>query len=374
VVYEQECTTHSRSTLSCQPLNSPAPSATPARCAVSNSATTYGYDTGREQEQQDRRTHCVSAAGQVFLSAPSARSAHGLMTLTWAARHSTRLETLGRTVKQFLPHSLTSLSSFPLSVPSSDRLQSQASTLPQGARPVSFGHYSLSGPQPPKFGQLLDEDGVTPIEKDDIIHAAWYDGHGRWVPSPLQMSHQLIHHMSLPGNFYCLRTRMVSKYGIPQISTPSASFSISQQSAAFLALLSYHVLMHATTNTPSSSCSLALPPILSYTSTRSPRIRPSIAIRSLTQRPFNHQTVSLLYPPHTRLPLSMYSRLLLSSSPSSTSYLYHTFLTPSSHYRDVFSHTHHPLHHPRQLMQTSMPMLPQTPAQPRRQRRLWTQR
>lgn len=107
------------------------------------------------------------------------------MTLTTAARHSTRLETLGRTVKHYIPHSLTSFPS--LSTPHGPHGPlgplgpHGTSTSPQSARPVSFGHYTLPGPQAPKFGQLLDEDGVPPVEKDDIIHAAWYDALGRWV-------------------------------------------------------------------------------------------------------------------------------------------------------------------------------------------------
>ena len=109
-----------------------------------------------------------------------------LMTLTTAHRHSTRLETLGRTVKQYIhiPHTLSSLSSLSLS-------QAQgSSTSSKSARPVSFGHYSLSGLQAPRFGQLLDEDGTLPIENenDDIIHAAWYNAHGRWVPRSLPTS------------------------------------------------------------------------------------------------------------------------------------------------------------------------------------------
>ena len=103
-----------------------------------------------------------------------------LMTLTTAPRHSTRLETLGRTVKQYIhiPHTLSSLSSLSLSQAPG------GSTSSKSARPVSFGHYSLSGLQAPRFGQLLDEDGDLPIENDhdDIIHAAWYNAHGRWVP------------------------------------------------------------------------------------------------------------------------------------------------------------------------------------------------
>ena len=113
-----------------------------------------------------------------------------LMTLTTAGRHSTRLETLGRTVKHYIPHTLSSFSPLSLSnTPSNDRqTQAQGSTSPKSARPVSFGHYSLSGLQAPKFGQLLDEDGVPPVENDDIIHAAWYSPHGRWVPRPLTTS------------------------------------------------------------------------------------------------------------------------------------------------------------------------------------------
>ena len=116
------------------------------------------------------------------------------MTLTTASRHSTRLETLGRTVKHYIPHTLSSFSPLSLSNTSSnDRHQAaQSGISPQSARPVSFGHYNLSGLQAPRFGQPLGEDGVPPFENenenDDIIHAAWYNPHGRWVPRPLTTS------------------------------------------------------------------------------------------------------------------------------------------------------------------------------------------
>jgi hypothetical protein len=110
--------------------------------------------------------------------------------MTTAGRHSTRLETLGRTVKHYIPHTLFSNTSSN----DRDRHHPQHSSSPQraqSARPVSFGHYSLSGLQAPKFGQLLGDDGVPPVEEDDnddIIHAAWYHPHGRWVPRPLPTS------------------------------------------------------------------------------------------------------------------------------------------------------------------------------------------
>lgn len=96
-----------------------------------------------------------------------------------AARHSTRLETLGRTVKHYIPHSLTS---FPSLSTDHGSHGPHGSSTPQSARPVSFGHYTLPGPQAPKFGQLLNEGELPSVERDDIIHAAWHDALGRWVP------------------------------------------------------------------------------------------------------------------------------------------------------------------------------------------------
>ena len=116
-----------------------------------------------------------------------------LMTLITPGRHSTRLETLGRTVKHYIPHTLPSFSSLSLSnAPSDDRHRDRQGTpqRAQTARPVSFGHYSISGLQAPKFGQLLGEDGVPSVEddNDDIIQATWYSPHGRCVPRSLPTS------------------------------------------------------------------------------------------------------------------------------------------------------------------------------------------
>ena len=90
------------------------------------------------------------------------------MTLTTASRHSTRLETLGRTVKHYIPHALSSFCPLTLSnMSSNDRhYATQGGISPRSARPVSFGHYNLSGLQAPRFGQLLGEGGVPRRERE----------------------------------------------------------------------------------------------------------------------------------------------------------------------------------------------------------------
>ena len=192
---------------------------------------------------------------------------------------------------------------------------------------------------------------------------------------PLQKLHLLISAPYVASvSFYWSPTPMVSSYGMLQISTPSTSLSTYRQSVASSALLSCPVLAPLTMNKRFSSCSLALPLMLSSKSTPSPHIPSSTASQSPTQPPFKRQTVSSLCLPRTPLPLCTYSRLHLSSSPSSTSCLCHTPPTQPSHYQDVCSHTHRPLHRPRQSMQTSIPMLPQVLAQLRHPRRLWTRR
>jgi len=165
---------------------------------------------------------------------------------------------------------------------------------------------------------------------------------------------------------------MVSNYGTSPISTQFASSPISQRLAAYPALPSFHALMHATTITRFSSCSSALLQIPSSMSTRSPRIPPSTVIQSPTQRPFKHQTVSSLCLLHIHLPLSMYFHPQHPNSPSSTLYRCHRPQTSFLHYQVVCSHTHRPLRHPRQPMQTNMPMQPRILDQPQRPWPLWT--
>jgi len=148
-LYEQECATHDQSNLQ-SPTNPSARQLGPPHTLVSLSPP--GQRRPMDTADDDVTAATNKLDGHIIsphlIRYPSPRPwVRGLMmTLTTAARHSTRLETLGRTVKHYIPHSLTSFSSLSLSNPSSaDRHQTHGST-PQSARPVSFGHYSLSGP------------------------------------------------------------------------------------------------------------------------------------------------------------------------------------------------------------------------------------